>query len=113
MLASACPGWVCYAEKTHGTAVLPNISTAKSPQAVSGHLFAFISCHCCLPFWSPVLACAGQSTPVCVSISDTPLSGWAGLDGIDTPLTALRRCCAGDGDAGEACGVQPAGPGPG
>lgn len=31
MLASACPGWVCYAEKTHA-AVLPNISTAKSPQ---------------------------------------------------------------------------------
>ncbi len=32
MLASACPGWVCYAEKTHGKVVLPNISTAKSPQ---------------------------------------------------------------------------------
>lgn len=32
MLASACPGWVCYAEKTQ-TGVLPNISTTKSPQA--------------------------------------------------------------------------------
>lgn len=31
MLASACPGWVCYAEKTQ-TSVLPNISTTKSPQ---------------------------------------------------------------------------------
>lgn len=33
MLASACPGWVCYAEKTHGEYALPYISTAKSPQA--------------------------------------------------------------------------------
>ena len=31
-LASACPGWVCYAEKTHGEYILPFISTAKSPQ---------------------------------------------------------------------------------
>lgn len=36
MLASACPGWVCYAEKTHGDHVLPYISTGKSPQAVMG-----------------------------------------------------------------------------
>ena len=36
MLASACPGWVCYAEKTHGTFALPYISTTKSPQAVMG-----------------------------------------------------------------------------
>ena len=32
MLASACPGWVCYAEKTHGDFVLPYISSTKSPQ---------------------------------------------------------------------------------
>lgn len=32
MLASACPGWVCYAEKTHGDYALPYISTVKSPQ---------------------------------------------------------------------------------
>ncbi|XP_026468749.1 probable cytosolic Fe-S cluster assembly factor AAEL012261 [Ctenocephalides felis] len=37
MLASACPGWVCYAEKAHGY-ILPNISTAKSPQQVIGSL---------------------------------------------------------------------------
>jgi len=36
MLASACPGWVCYAEKTHGSFILPHISTAKSPQAIMG-----------------------------------------------------------------------------
>lgn len=38
MLASACPGWVCYAEKTHGQLVLPHIASAKSPQAIMGSL---------------------------------------------------------------------------
>lgn len=38
VLASSCPGWVCYAEKTHGDFVLPYISTSKSPQAVMGTL---------------------------------------------------------------------------
>ncbi|KAL4424954.1 hypothetical protein ABPG77_009683 [Micractinium sp. CCAP 211/92] len=38
MLASACPGWVCYAEKTHGEHVLLYISTGKSPQAAMGTL---------------------------------------------------------------------------
>ncbi|CAK0781927.1 hypothetical protein CVIRNUC_005508 [Coccomyxa viridis] len=38
MLASACPGWVCYAEKSHGDTVLPFISTTRSPQAVMGQL---------------------------------------------------------------------------
>ncbi|KZT41487.1 iron hydrogenase [Sistotremastrum suecicum HHB10207 ss-3] len=37
MLASACPGWVCYAEKTHGE-MLPFISKTKSPQQVMGTL---------------------------------------------------------------------------
>lgn len=35
MLASACPGWVCYAEKTHGDTVLPYISTTRSPQVTA------------------------------------------------------------------------------
>lgn len=35
MLASACPGWVCYAEKTHSE-MLPFISRTKSPQQVMG-----------------------------------------------------------------------------
>eukprot|EP01134_Creolimax_fragrantissima_P008249 CFRG8249T1 len=38
MLASACPGWVCYAEKTHGDFILPYISTTKSPQQIMGTL---------------------------------------------------------------------------
>ena len=37
MLASACPGWVCYAEKTHAE-MLPFISRTKSPQQVMGSL---------------------------------------------------------------------------
>ena len=35
MLASACPGWICYAEKTHSE-MLPFISRTKSPQQVMG-----------------------------------------------------------------------------
>ncbi|XP_023665002.1 cytosolic Fe-S cluster assembly factor narfl isoform X2 [Paramormyrops kingsleyae] len=38
MLASACPGWICYAEKTHGDFILPYISTTRSPQQVMGSL---------------------------------------------------------------------------
>ena len=35
ILASACPGWVCYAEKTHPH-ILPHLSRLKSPQALTG-----------------------------------------------------------------------------
>ena len=38
MLASSCPGWVCYAEKTHGNLILPYISTTRSPQQIMGVL---------------------------------------------------------------------------
>ncbi|CAG8709236.1 7586_t:CDS:2 [Dentiscutata erythropus] len=37
MLASSCPGWICYAEKTHGF-VLPYVSKAKSPQQIMGSI---------------------------------------------------------------------------
>ncbi|CAG8541998.1 15006_t:CDS:2 [Acaulospora colombiana] len=37
MLASSCPGWICYAEKTHGS-VLPYISQTKSPQQIMGSI---------------------------------------------------------------------------
>ena len=36
VLSSACPGFVCYAEKTHGPTLLKHISAVKSPQAVMG-----------------------------------------------------------------------------
>ncbi|EFE40583.1 hypothetical protein TRV_04632 [Trichophyton verrucosum HKI 0517] len=35
ILASSCPGWICYAEKTHPH-VLPHLSRLKSPQALTG-----------------------------------------------------------------------------
>jgi iron only hydrogenase large subunit-like protein len=37
MFASSCPGWICYAEKTHPQC-LPYISTTKSPQQILGTL---------------------------------------------------------------------------
>ena len=37
ILTSACPGWICYAEKTHPH-VLPHLSALKSPQALTGTL---------------------------------------------------------------------------
>lgn len=35
ILSSVCPGWICYAEKTHPH-VLPHLSRLKSPQALTG-----------------------------------------------------------------------------
>ncbi|KAK4551803.1 Cytosolic Fe-S cluster assembly factor nar1 [Recurvomyces mirabilis] len=37
VLTSACPGWICYAEKTHPY-ILPHLSKLKSPQALTGTL---------------------------------------------------------------------------
>lgn len=37
VLNSTCPGWVCYAEKTHPH-ILPHLSKLKSPQALAGTL---------------------------------------------------------------------------
>jgi iron only hydrogenase large subunit-like protein len=36
VLASSCPGWVCYAEKTHGSWILPSLSKVKSAQQIMG-----------------------------------------------------------------------------
>jgi iron only hydrogenase large subunit-like protein len=37
MLASSCPGWICYAEKTHPQSI-PYISTCRSPQQIIGRV---------------------------------------------------------------------------
>ena len=37
ILTSACPGWICYVEKTHPH-ILPHLSNLKSPQALTGTL---------------------------------------------------------------------------
>ncbi|KAL3521831.1 hypothetical protein ACH5RR_014665 [Cinchona calisaya] len=44
MISSACPGWICYAEKTLGSYILPYISSVKSPQQTIG---AVIKNHIC------------------------------------------------------------------
>ena len=36
ILTSSCPGWICYAEKTHGSWILPHISKVKSAQQIAG-----------------------------------------------------------------------------
>lgn len=41
ILSTVCPGWVCYAEKTHGNLV-PLLSQVKSPQQVMGSLIKTI-----------------------------------------------------------------------
>ena len=41
VLSSACPGWICYAEKTHPH-VLAHLSRLKSPQALTGTLLKTI-----------------------------------------------------------------------
>ncbi|KAF8865458.1 cytosolic Fe-S cluster assembly factor NAR1 [Acephala macrosclerotiorum] len=41
ILTSSCPGWICYAEKTHPH-ILPHLSRLKSPQALMGTLLKTI-----------------------------------------------------------------------
>ncbi|RKF77419.1 Cytosolic Fe-S cluster assembly factor NAR1 [Golovinomyces cichoracearum] len=43
ILTSSCPGWICYAEKTHPY-VLPHLSRLKSPQAMTGTLLKTTLC---------------------------------------------------------------------
>lgn len=45
ILTSACPGWICYAEKTHPY-VLPHLSRLKSPQALTGTLVKSVLSQC-------------------------------------------------------------------
>jgi len=39
LLSSSCPGWVCYAEKTHGSWILPYVSRVRSAQQIIGRYF--------------------------------------------------------------------------
>lgn len=58
MLASACPGWVCFAEKTHPQS-LPYISTAKSPQQVHGGIQCISQAHRLRGMICSLTVCAG------------------------------------------------------
>ncbi|CAI8600375.1 unnamed protein product [Vicia faba] len=44
MIASACPGWICYAEKKLESFVLPYISSVKSPQQTIGTIIKRYVC---------------------------------------------------------------------
>ncbi|XP_074320988.1 protein NAR1-like [Silene latifolia] len=44
MISSACPGWICYAEKTLGSYILPYISSVKSPQQTIGAVIKHYLC---------------------------------------------------------------------
>ncbi|XP_060188695.1 protein NAR1-like isoform X2 [Lycium barbarum] len=44
MISSACPGWICYAEKTLGSYILPYISSVKSPQQTIGTVVKNYTC---------------------------------------------------------------------
>lgn len=44
ILSSACPGWICYAEKSHPH-ILPHLSRLKSPQALTGTLLKTVLSH--------------------------------------------------------------------
>lgn len=45
MISSACPGWICYAEKTLGSYILPYVSSVKSPQQTIGAAIKHHICH--------------------------------------------------------------------
>lgn len=45
MLASACPGWICYAEKSLEPFILPHISSVKSPQQAMGAIIKRYACY--------------------------------------------------------------------
>ena len=62
MFVSQCPGWVCYAEKTHPE-LIPYMSTTKSPQQILGVLIKKI-------FLSYILS-TSSSTPSSSSYSTT------------------------------------------
>ena len=109
MLASACPGWVCYAEKTHGEYVLPYISTTRSPQVRPTARIRLQSVICCI---SSQHAMASQAAPsLCISLPMPALYQFYGAASNSTlhglSFTALCNSqgwmCAGDhGQLGKA-----------
>lgn len=44
LFSSLCPGWVCYAEKTHGDLMVPHLSRVKSPQQIAGTILKYAIC---------------------------------------------------------------------
>ena len=69
VLASSCPGFVCYAEKTHPES-LPFLSTVKSPQQMVGTLVKRV-----------VATAAGNATSTSSSSSGDEVAAAAAMDG--------------------------------
>ena len=42
LLCSSCPGFVCYAEKTHGDLLVPKLSKVRSPQQIRSAFNLFL-----------------------------------------------------------------------
>lgn len=72
VLASSCPGWVCYAEKTVPES-LPFVSAVKSPQQVAGALLKHLLCR-------GGLVPAGTETAAAGSAVQEPTSASAASD---------------------------------
>ncbi len=57
LFCSHCPGWICYAEKTHPQS-LPYLSTTKSAQQIIGSVFKHILTH---PYSSSLMDHVGKN----------------------------------------------------
>lgn len=80
MLASACPGWVCYAEKAHSE-LLPYVATTKSPQQMAGLLAKRI--------WGPEKLGIGTTTG-CITTNHSNVYHVAVMPCYDKKLEASR-----------------------
>ncbi|KAF7592740.1 Cytosolic Fe-S cluster assembly factor nar1, partial [Aspergillus hancockii] len=71
-LSSACPGWICYAEKTHPF-ILPHLSRLKSPQALTA----------IMPCFDKKLEASREEL---TDVSWSPLDGMAASDKAHKPV---------------------------
>ncbi|OAA68090.1 iron-sulfur cluster assembly associated protein [Niveomyces insectorum RCEF 264] len=90
LLTSSCPGWVCYAEKTHPH-VLRHLSQIKSPQALTGTLLkTTLSRTLGIPanrIWHvAVMPCFDKKLEA--SRAELTDGAWAAQDGLAAPAAA-------------------------
>ncbi|KAF2461126.1 iron hydrogenase [Lineolata rhizophorae] len=82
VLSSACPGWICYAEKTHPH-ILPHLSRLRSPQALAGALIKSVLAARGVPpdrVWHlAVMPCFDKK----LEASRAELTSWAWMDGVN------------------------------
>jgi len=93
MLSSACPGWICFAEKSNPE-VLPYISTVKSPQQIAGSLVKwYVSKLTGVPvnriYHTTIMPCADKKLEA--SRRDF-LDAETGTNDVDCVLTTIEAC---------------------